>query len=72
LHSIKTNAKLITSGEEDLRALNILDQSQRPLEHKESTSHQSSPITHYLLPSTPHQCRRLMYLFTNRPSLIIM
>ena len=45
LHSIKTNAKPITSGEEGLRVLKILELSQQSLEQKESTSHQSSTIT---------------------------
>jgi len=52
LHSIKTNAKPITSGEEGLRVLKILELSQLSLEQKESTSHQSSPITHDPLPIT--------------------
>jgi len=38
LHAIKTNAKPITSGEEGLRVLKILELSQQSLEQKESLS----------------------------------
>ena len=38
LHSIKTNAKPITSGEEGLRVLKILELSQQSLEQKEAHS----------------------------------
>lgn len=52
LHSINTNTKPITSGEEGLRVLKILELSQQSLEQKESTSIRSSPITHDPLPMT--------------------
>ncbi len=49
LHSIKTNAKPITSGEEGLRVLKILELSQQSLEQKERGH---SPLTPDLLPIT--------------------
>jgi UDP-2-acetamido-3-amino-2,3-dideoxy-glucuronate N-acetyltransferase len=41
LTAIETNTKPITSGEEGLRVLNILERSQQSLEQKESASHYS-------------------------------
>jgi len=49
LHSIKTNAKPITSGEEGLRVLKILELSQQSIEQKERGH---SPLTPDLLPIT--------------------
>ena len=59
LEAIRTNTPPITSGEEGLRVLKILERSQQSLEQKESAAHyplpitpDPSPITHSPLPIT--------------------
>jgi len=49
LHAIKTNAKPITTGEEGLRVLKILELSQQSLEQKEGNS--VIPASHSVMPA---------------------
>jgi UDP-2-acetamido-3-amino-2,3-dideoxy-glucuronate N-acetyltransferase len=54
LDSIANNTKPLTSGEEGLRVLKVLEACQQSIEQKESVSHGPAPLTPNAAPLTPH------------------